>query len=105
VDADLARYADALSHPARIAILRILAKRKTCVCGELVEGLPLAQSTVSQHLKVLKGAGLIQGEVDGPSVCYCVAPQALARLSGLFHGLMGEMSEMKGKGHAKRDCC
>ncbi len=70
-----ANFAKALSHPARIEILRVLAKKKTCVCGEVVDELPLAQSTVSQHLKALKEAGLIKGIVDGPAVCYCLDPK------------------------------
>jgi DNA-binding transcriptional ArsR family regulator len=71
-DNRLARYAKALGHPARVAILRLLAKRQSCVCGDIVEELPISQSTVSQHLKELKEAGLIQGEIDGPRVCYCI---------------------------------
>jgi DNA-binding transcriptional ArsR family regulator len=74
-DVDLANLAKAIAHPARIAILRILVKRNSCVCGDLVDELPLAQSTISQHLKALKNAGLIKGEVDGPSVCYCIDVQ------------------------------
>jgi len=74
----LARLAKALGHPTRVAIMRLLARRERCVCGDIVEELPYAQSTVSQHLKQLKEAGLIRGEIQGPSVCYCVAPQALA---------------------------
>ncbi|MBA4056342.1 MAG: transcriptional regulator [Marivirga sp.] len=62
----------ALGHPARIAILQFLASRKACVCGDIVDELPLSQSTVSQHLKELKNAGLIKGDIDGPSVCYCI---------------------------------
>ena len=76
-DRRLAEVAKSLGHPARIAILRILAKRGTCICGELVEGLPLAQSTVSQHLKALKAVGLVEGEVDGPRSCYCLNGKAL----------------------------
>jgi|SRR5208283_2166015 len=68
----LADFANALSHPARIAILKEVAKRKTCICGEIVEVLPLAQSTVSQHLKELLKAGLITGTVDGVKSCYCI---------------------------------
>lgn len=71
-DLILAGWCKALAHPARIAILRILANRGECVCGDLVHALPLAQSTVSQHLKALKDAGLIQGEIDGPRSRYCV---------------------------------
>ena len=68
----LAKYAKALAHPARIAILKMLAKRENCVCGDIVEELPLSQSTVSQHLKELKEAGLIKGEIEGTNVCYCI---------------------------------
>ncbi|MCP9762817.1 ArsR/SmtB family transcription factor [Lacihabitans soyangensis] len=71
-DNKLAKYAKALSHPARIAILRILIKRQSCICGDIVEELPLSQSTVSQHLKELKDAGLIKGEIEGAKVCYCI---------------------------------
>jgi ArsR family transcriptional regulator len=69
---ELAELAKALAHPARIAILKELARRNTCICGEIVEVLPLAQSTVSQHLKELQQAGLIQGTVDGAKSCYCI---------------------------------
>jgi DNA-binding transcriptional ArsR family regulator len=68
----LAKYAKALGHPARIVILQFLAKQKSCVCGDIVEELPLSQSTVSQHLKELKDAGLIKGSIDGVKVCYCI---------------------------------
>jgi DNA-binding transcriptional ArsR family regulator len=68
----LAAYAKALAHPARIAILHFLAKQQSCMCGDIVEELPLSQSTVSQHLKELKEAGLIKGEIDGVRVCYCI---------------------------------
>jgi ArsR family transcriptional regulator, arsenate/arsenite/antimonite-responsive transcriptional repressor len=68
----LSKYAKALAHPARIAILNVLIDRQACVCGDIVEELPLSQSTVSQHLKELKEAGLIKGEIDGVSVCYCI---------------------------------
>ncbi len=68
----LAKYGKALSHPARIAILKLLAQKQTCVCGDIVDELPLSQSTVSQHLKELKEAGLIKGEIEGAKVCYCI---------------------------------
>ncbi|MCW3080431.1 metalloregulator ArsR/SmtB family transcription factor [Segetibacter sp.] len=68
----LAKYAKALAHPARIAILSLLAKRQACVCGDIVDELPLSQSTVSQHLKELKEAGLIKGDIEGARVCYCI---------------------------------
>src|SRR5688500_7705131 len=86
-DETLAQLAAALGHPARVAIIRLLKEREVCVCGEIVEVLPLAQSTVSQHLKVLKAAGWIQGEVDGPRVCYCLDPQTLET----FQDLIGEL--------------
>jgi len=74
----LARQCRALGHPARLAIVRYLAGRHgRCTCGDIVEQLPLAQSTVSQHLKILKDAGLIIGEVEPPRVCYCLNEQAL----------------------------
>jgi ArsR family transcriptional regulator len=86
-DEELAALARALSHPARVAIVRHLAERGTCVCGEIVSVLPLAQATVSQHLKVLKEAGLIQGEVDGPRTCYCVNPGTMKRFQELAASL------------------
>ena len=86
-DEELAALAKAVGHPARIQILRILARKTACVCGDIVDELPLAQSTVSQHLKVLKEAGLIRGEVDGPRICYCIEPRALRRLKVLVAGL------------------
>ncbi|MDO8368820.1 MAG: metalloregulator ArsR/SmtB family transcription factor [Saprospiraceae bacterium] len=76
---ELAELAKALAHPARIAILKELAKRNTCICGEIVEVLPLAQSTVSQHLKELQQAGLIQGTVDGVKSCYCINRETFQR--------------------------
>ncbi|MFL5742701.1 MAG: ArsR/SmtB family transcription factor [Flavisolibacter sp.] len=68
----MAKYAKALAHPARIAILKLLASKNACQCGSIVDELPLSQSTVSQHLKELKDAGLIKGEIDGARVCYCI---------------------------------
>ena len=68
----LAKYAKALAHPARIAILKFLSNQQSCMCGDIVEELPLSQSTVSQHLKELKEAGLIKGEIEGAKVCYCI---------------------------------
>jgi ArsR family transcriptional regulator len=72
---ELARLAKALGHPARVAIVRLLLGKTECICGDIVERLPLAQATVSQHLKVLKDAGWIQGSIDGPRVCYCARPE------------------------------
>ncbi len=78
---ELAVFAKALSHPARIAILKVLAQKNECICGEIVEILPLAQSTVSQHLKELIKAGLIEGTLDGPRSCYCINWKALKKFS------------------------
>ncbi|MCX5741091.1 MAG: metalloregulator ArsR/SmtB family transcription factor [Proteobacteria bacterium] len=86
-DEELAALAKALGHPARVQILRILVRRNACVCGDIVDELPLAQSTVSQHLKILKDAGIIRGDVDGPRVCYCIEPRALRRLKALVGAL------------------
>lgn len=86
-DEELSTLAKALGHPARIQIMRLLVRREACVCGDIVDELPLAQSTVSQHLKVLKEAGLIRGEIDGPRVCYCVEPRTLRRLKALVGSL------------------
>ena len=86
-DEALAALAKALGHPARVAILRQLGKNGKCICGDIVSTLPLAQATVSQHLKVLKNAGLVQGEIDGPRVCYCIDPKAVQRLQKLVNAL------------------
>lgn len=86
-DTELAALSKALAHPARVRILRLLTRRTTCICGEIVGELDLAQSTVSQHLKIMKDAGLIQGEVDGPRVCYCLSPRVLRRLKALVGSL------------------
>ena len=75
----MADIAKALSHPARIKILKILTEMNVCMCGDIVEQLPLAQATVSQHLKELKRVGLIQGDIEGPKVCYCVNNQTLQK--------------------------
>jgi DNA-binding transcriptional ArsR family regulator len=74
-DNRIADFAKALAHPARVAILQILLKRSSCICGDLVDELPIAQSTVSQHLKELKNAGIIKGEIEGTKVCYCLDPE------------------------------
>jgi ArsR family transcriptional regulator len=86
-DEELAALAKALGHPARVQIIRLLVRRDACICGDIVDELPLAQSTVSQHLKVLKDAGLIRGDIDGPRVCYCIEPRALRRLKSLVGSL------------------
>ena len=100
-DRELSELAKAISHPARIAILRILAARNTCLCGEIVLELPLSQSTVSQHLKALKEAGLIQGEIEGPRVCYCLDQSGITKLSSLF----SRFSERVSKGKERESKC
>ena len=87
-DEETAQLAKALAHPARVKILRFLLEREECVVGAIVEELPLAQSTVSQHLKVLREAGLIHGEVDGPRICYCADETRIERLRSLLGALV-----------------
>lgn len=84
---ELAKLSWALAHPARVRIVRLLLSRTSCLCGEIVDEMPLAQSTVSQHLKILKETGLVQGVIDGPRVCYCVNPTAMAKLKELIAGM------------------
>lgn len=88
-DNKIAAYAKALAHPARVAILQILLKRQSCICGDIVNELPLSQSTVSQHLKELKEAGLIKGDIEGKTICYCIDEKewesAKTYLSALFN--------------------
>jgi len=86
-----AEIAKALGHPARIAILKILAQRTTCFCGDITEILPLAQSTVSQHLKALKTAGLITGTVEGVKTCYCLNPEGIRELQSILSELSTEL--------------
>ena len=93
-DNRIARYAKALGHPARVAILRFLAAKQSCVCGDIVEELPLSQSTVSQHLKELKEAGLIQGEIEGKRVCYCIDPKEWERAKRSISELMDNYKEV-----------
>ena len=80
----------ALANPVRFRIVRLLAARASCVCGELVDELPLAQSTVSEHLKVLRDAGIVRGTIEGPNTCYCLDPDALRFLGGMFSRLERE---------------
>ena len=80
----MARFAKALGHPARIAIVKLLASMDTCFCGEMVEELPIAQATVSQHLKELKESGLVQGCIEPPKVRYCIDPENWKKAQQLF---------------------
>lgn len=90
---DLAAIAKALGHPARLAILQFLASRKACVCGDIVDELPLSQSTVSQHLKELKNVGLIKGDIEGPSVCYCIDEKAWSKAKRSLTELFNKLSD------------
>lgn len=94
----IAKYAKALAHPARIAILHLLLKKQACICGDIVEELPLSQSTVSQHLKELKEAGLIKGDIDGAKVCYCIDEKEWTNAKQYLTSLFEEYS-------AKNKCC
>ena len=101
LDQKLADMAKAMSHPARIAILRVLAERNTCICGEIVEVMPLAQATVSQHLKELMGAGLIKGTIDGKKSCYCINWDAFKDFNTDFNTLFGDLQAAS----ANQSCC
>lgn len=97
----LATLCKALSHPARIAILKQLAEQQTCICGEIVEVLPLSQSTVSQHLKELKNAGLVKGTIDGVKSCYCIDWDGIYRFESFFKEIVTHL-----KKHENHDeCC
>ncbi len=93
-DNKIALYAKALAHPARVAILHLLLKKQACICGDIVDELPLSQSTVSQHLKELKETGLIKGEIEGKKVCYCINEKewesARAYLGAFFKPVQNE---------------
>ena len=94
-----AKYAKALSHPARVAILNLLLKKQACICGDIVGELPIAQSTVSQHLKELKEAGLIKGDIDGVSVCYCIDLNEWNKANEVLNNLFKEAKMISNK------CC
>ena len=98
-DNRVAKFAKALSHPARVAILKFLIKQQSCICGDIVEELPLSQSTVSQHLKELKEAGLIKGDIEGASVCYCIDPKEWEDAKKYLNELFDDYKNVKAK------CC
>ncbi len=85
---NLAIIAKAIGHPARIAILQFLSTTNSCICGDIVDVLPLAQPTVSQHLKELKNAGLIKGTIEGKAICYCIDPNGLKMIQDFFSELV-----------------
>ncbi len=90
----------ALGHPARIAIIELLAERDTCICGDITDELPLAQSTVSQHLKALKKAGIIKGEIDGVRTCYCLDEEGIEEMEDLLTPLLRNLTTA-----TKDNCC
>jgi ArsR family transcriptional regulator, arsenate/arsenite/antimonite-responsive transcriptional repressor len=87
----IAELAKAFAHPARVAILRLLAEKKACVCGDLVDELPLSQATVSQHLKELKRIGIIKGDINPPRVCYCINEEVWEEAQQTFEGLLSTL--------------
>jgi DNA-binding transcriptional ArsR family regulator len=91
----LAQFAKALGHPARVAIIALLLKKKTCICGDIVDELPLSQSTVSQHLKELKDAGIIKGEIEGVKTCYCIDENNWTKMSILFNKMFDSFTTTK----------
>ena len=96
----ISHLAKALGHPARIAILEVLMKKEDCICGDIVDELPLAQPTVSQHLKELKNAGLIKGSIEGNTVCYCVDQKGIRKLIDYLEAIDAKLEKTKTK-----KCC
>src|SRR5436190_1303854 len=94
----IAILAKALGHPARIAIMEYLVKVNSCICGDIVNELPLAQPTVSQHLKELKNAGLIKGSIEGNAICYCIDEKAIQKMQNYFANLSLKLE-------SKNNCC
>lgn len=92
---ELATIAKALGHPARIAILQHLLKTNSCICGDLVDEIGLAQATISQHLRELKRVDIIQGTIEGTSVCYCINPQVWQKISSIFAGMFAQLDLTK----------
>jgi ArsR family transcriptional regulator, arsenate/arsenite/antimonite-responsive transcriptional repressor len=95
----IATLAKALGHPARVAIIDYLLKVDACICGDIVNELPLAQPTVSQHLKELKNAGLIKGDIEGNTICYCIDEKALGKMQSYFAKISSKLEKKK------KDCC
>ena len=96
---ELATLTKALGHPARIAIIEYLIKVNTCICGDIVNELPLSQPTVSQHLKELKNAGLIKGNIDGNAICYCINEAGFEKIKGFFEIITLHIEK------TKKECC
>jgi DNA-binding transcriptional ArsR family regulator len=100
-DIKLAERMKALGHPARVAIIKLLAQQKACICGDITNALPLAQATVSQHLKALKNSGLIKGEIEGVRTCYCLNEEAVDELIQDFNRL----SDLLESNEIPNKCC
>ena len=96
---DLAVLTKALGHPARIAIIEYLLKVNSCICGDIVNELPLAQPTISQHLKELKNAGLIKGNFEGTSICYCINEMGFEKMKSFFQNVTNHLEQKKNQ------CC
>lgn len=96
---ELAILTKALGHPARIAIIQYLMKVNTCICGDIVNELPLSQPTVSQHLKELKNAGLIKGNIEGNAICYCINEVGFEKIKGFFNHINLHLEKRK------NECC
>ena len=96
---EIAILAKAMGHPARIAIIEHLLKVDTCICGDIVNELPLAQPTVSQHLKELKNAGIIKGDIEGNTVCYCIDEKVMKKLQNYFGNVFTKME------NKRKNCC
>lgn len=95
----IANMAKAIGHPARVAIIEYLLKVESCICGDIVNELPLAQPTISQHLKELKTAGIIKGSIEGNSICYCLNEKAIEKLQTYFGNISGKLEK------SKATCC
>lgn len=95
---EIAAMAKALGHPARIAIVEHLIKVNACICGDIVNELPLAQPTVSQHLKELKNVGIIKGNIEGNAICYCIDEKAIEKIKKYFESMLNKLSK-------KNNCC
>jgi DNA-binding transcriptional ArsR family regulator len=91
----IAQFAKAMGHPARVAIILLLLKKRSCICGDIVDELPLSQSTVSQHLKELKAAGIIKGEISGVKTCYCIDENNWTKMGSIFNKMFDTYTNTK----------
>lgn len=96
---EMASLAKAFGHPARVAIMEYLMKTNACICGDIVDALPLAQPTISQHLKELKNAGLIKGNIEGTAICYCINQETIEKMQAYFGGMINALFEKS------NNCC